>query len=113
MYCENCHILFDGKRCTVCGSKNVWEPEPGDYCCFTEKELVWADALEDLLKQNGVPYVAEYARGAWLSANLGQAWERKRFYVPYAYYETARALEQDFFSSEFSFEEDSEENGNQ
>lgn len=81
----------------------------GDYCYFAEKELVWAEALEDIFKQNSVPFVTEYSRGAWLSANLGQAWERKRFYVPYAWLETARGLEQDFFSGDFTFEEDPEE----
>ena len=50
MYCPNCYLLVSGKKCPVCGSRNLREPVSEDYCFLVEKELIWAAALEDFLK---------------------------------------------------------------
>jgi len=105
MYCPNCFLLVNDKKCPVCGSKNLREPVSDDYCFLVEKELIWASALEDLLNDNGIPFVTRNVLGAGLAAKIGPAMERKRFFVPYAHYSTAKALEEDFFSGEFEFEE--------
>lgn len=100
MYCPNCNVLTNDSRCTVCGSKSVREPRADDYCFLTEKELIWAGALEDILNQNDIPYVTKNVLGAGLAAKMGPALERTRFYVPYAHFQTAQELEQEFFSAD-------------
>lgn len=105
MYCSNCYLLVTGKKCPVCGSRNLRKPASEDYCFLVEKELIWAVALEDLLKDNGIPFVTRNALGAGLAAKISPAMERKRFFVPYDHWSTAKALEDDFFSGEFTFDE--------
>lgn len=105
MYCPNCYLLVNDEKCPVCGSQNLKEPASEDYCFLVEKELIWAAALEDLLRDNGIPFVTRNALGAGLAAKIGPAMERKRFFVHYIHYSTAKALEEDFFSGEFEFEE--------
>jgi len=98
LYCPNCNVLVREARCPVCGSRNVRSPMPDDYCYFVEKEVIWAGALGDLLTQNQIPFVTKNALGAGLSAKIGPAQERVRFYVPYSHYGSARDLEQEYFS---------------
>ncbi len=105
MYCSNCYRLTDDKKCPICGSRNLQEPAPTDYCFLIDKELIWATALEDLLKDNGIPFVTKNNLGAGLAAKIGPALERKQFYVPYADYANAKALEEEFFAFDFVFKE--------
>ena len=90
--------MTDAGKCPVCGSSHLRIPLGEDYCYLTEKETIWAGALSDLLTQNGIPYVTKNLLGAGLAAKMGPAMERVRFYVPYAHYQDARELEQEFFS---------------
>ena len=71
LYCENCYILFEGKRCPVCGRKSSRGPEPSDPCFLTEKEQIWSDLLADVLKQNGIPFMRENVLGAGLALKTG------------------------------------------
>ena len=41
MYCPNCYLLVNDKKCPVCGSKNLREPVSDDYCFLVEKELIY------------------------------------------------------------------------
>lgn len=100
MYCPNCYVLTEESRCSVCGSKHLRVPAGEDYCFLSEKDMIWAGALEDILKQNGIPYVTRNVLGAGLAAKMGPALERTRFYVPYAHYETANNLDQEFFNGQ-------------
>ena len=105
MYCSNCNLLTEDSRCPVCNSQYLREPKYDDYCFLLEKELLWARALEDLFRDNGIPFVTREVLGAGLTSKIGLAMERKRFYVPYGFYRAAKELEEEFFSSEFVFEE--------
>lgn len=105
MYCPNCNRSTEAKKCPICGSRNLQEPAPTDYCFLVDKELIWVTALEDILKDNCIPYVTKNTLGAGLAAKIGPALERKQFFVPYCHYSTAKALEEDFFSGEFIFDE--------
>lgn len=102
MFCPHCNIIVNAPKCPVCGSKNIRAPKDDDYCCLTEKETIWAGALSDILAQNEVPFVTKNVLGAGLSAKMGPALERTRFYVPYSYYALAQDLEKEFFSADFS-----------
>ena len=98
MYCENCCILFSENRCPVCGSKKVRMPEPDDYCFLTEKEMIWAGMLEDVLKQNGIPFFTKQMLGAGLALKIGPMSERCRFYVPYSHFREADELVEALFA---------------
>lgn len=100
MYCPNCNVLMKSTHCPICGSKDIREPHADDYCFLAEKELIWAGALADILKQNEIPYVTRNVLGAGLAARVGPAQERTRFYVPFADHATAQALEQEFFNAD-------------
>ena len=99
MYCPNCNVLIKGEHCPVCGNQNLREPRADDYCFLTEKELIWACVLEDILKQNDISYVTRNVLGAGLTTKVGSAQERARFYVPFIHYAAAHNLEQDYFSA--------------
>ena len=105
MYCPNCNILTNEEKCPVCKGAYLRDPDPEDYCFLVEKELIWASSLEDLLKDNGIPCVTRNVLGAGLAAKIGSAMERKRFFVPYSHYSTAKELAEEFFTSDFLFEE--------
>ena len=105
MYCERCNRLVYKEKCPDCGRKDLRMPGPDDFCFLAEKEPLWAQALEDLFRDNEIPFVTRESMGAGLTTKLGLAIERKRFYVPYGYYEAAKELEKEFFSAEFVFED--------
>lgn len=100
MYCSNCNILFQGTYCPVCRNQDVRLPQDGDYCYLTEKESIWVQALSDIFTEHGIPFLTKNVLGAGLSAKLGSAMERVRFYVPWFCYQEATELERQFFSGE-------------
>lgn len=100
MYCPHCNVLVKSPRCPICGSKNLRAPSPDDYCYLAEKEQIWAGALSHIFSQNNIPFVTKSVLGAGLSAKIGPALERIRFYVPYAHYKAAKDLEREFFSAD-------------
>lgn len=99
MYCPSCSLLTSSLRCPGCGSKNIRAPLGEDYCRLGEMDTIWKDALSDVLRQNGIPFVTRSVLGAGLAARIGPALEKIRFYVPYAYLEVAKTLQQGFFSA--------------
>lgn len=100
MFCPHCNILINAPKCPICGSKNVREPYEDDYCYLVEKDAIWSGAFSEILEQNQIPFVTKNVLGAGLTAKIGTALERIRFYVPYAHYQTAHNLEQEFFSTD-------------
>lgn len=98
-YCPNCHVLVRGNRCPACGSKWLEEPKGEDYCILAEKDTVWAGVLEHSLRENGIPYLTESVQGAGLTAKIGTMFDKTRFYVRYACYEKAQALEEELFAA--------------
>ena len=100
-YCERCNLLINRETCPNCGSRQLRVPLVGDYCFLTEKELIWSAAMEELLRDNNIPFVTRNALGAGLTVKLGAMQERVRFYVPFLKLKKARELEQEFFSEKF------------
>lgn len=98
-YCPNCHVLVQGTRCPVCDKKWLEPPKSEDYCFLVEKEFVWAGVLEDCLRQNGIPYLAQNVMGAGLTAKMGSMMESVKFFVRYAYYDKAKLLDEELFSA--------------
>jgi len=97
-YCHKCRVLFEDDRCPHCDNPYVWPPEADDYCFLTEKEFPWSRVLEQALKEEGIPVVADDSVvGAWMTSRLGVRFERTRLFVPYAHLEQAKAMEQEMF----------------
>ncbi len=83
MYCEKCSRVFDGERCPVCGSRRVREPADGDLCFLAEQDYLTTSMLEDVLKQENIPFLTKGVMGAGLAIKAGPTLERTRFYVPF------------------------------
>ena len=83
MYCEKCSRVFDGERCPACGSRRAREPEAGDLCFVTEQDYLRTGMVEDVLKQEGIPFLTRGVMGAGLAFKAGPTLERTRFYVTY------------------------------
>lgn len=97
-YCRKCHILFEDDRCPRCGNRYVYRPEADDFCFLTEKEFLWAEILEQALKEEGIPVVTdETVVGAWKSKVIDTLGTRHRIFVPFAYLDRAREIEREMF----------------
>ena len=105
MYCERCNRLVYGEKCPGCGGKNLRMPAFDDHCFLAEPEPIWVQALEDLLRDNGVEFLTRRVHGAALVTKTGIP-QRVRFFVPYRDYQRAKDLNEAFFNGAFVFEED-------
>lgn len=105
MYCEKCNRIIEGERCPACGSKKIRVPEANDPCFLTELDYISTGILEDILKQNNIPYLKKDMMGAGMTIRVGPMLERSRFYVPYEQYQNARDIADVVFSDA---EEDAE-----
>ena len=105
MYCERCNRLADRGKCPGCGGRDLRMPVYDDYCFLTEPEALWVQALEDLLRDNGVEFRTRNVQEAYWMAKTG-APRRVRFFVPYRDYQKAKELHDAFFSAEFVFDEE-------
>ena len=99
MYCEKCSRIVEADRCPVCHSRKIREPEAKDPCYLTEQDYVSSGILEDLLKQNNIPYLKKDVMGAGMAIKVGPMLERSRFYVPFERLSSATAIMEDLFSA--------------
>ena len=99
MYCDKCSRIVEAERCPVCGSRKIREPEAGDPCFLTEQDFVSSGILEDMLKQNNIPYLKKGVMGAGMAIRVGPTLERSRFYVPFEHLAGAAAIMEDLFSA--------------
>lgn len=60
--------------------------------------LYFLGILEDVLKQNNIPYLKKDVMGAGLAIKVGPMFERSRFYVPFEQWSRATAITEDLFS---------------
>ena len=98
MYCEKCCRIIEGDRCPVCKSRKVREPEPKDPCFLTEQDYVSSGILEDVLKQNDIPFLKKEVMGAGLAIKVGPMLDRSRFYVTWDRLQEALSVVDDLFS---------------
>ncbi|MBR3494018.1 MAG: hypothetical protein IKH38_01195 [Clostridia bacterium] len=106
MYCEKCCRIIDSDRCPVCKSRRVREPEAKDPCFLTELGYINSSVLEDLLRQNQIPFMKKDAIGAGITSRIGVVLEKNIFYVPYEELEAAKAIVEELFTE---VQEDAEE----
>ena len=98
MYCEKCSRITEEDRCPVCKSRKLREPEPKDPCFVTEQDYVPAGILEDVLKQNSIPFLKKEVMGAGLAIKVGPMLDRSRFYVPFEQLENALSVVEELFA---------------
>ena len=103
MYCQRCNRLVYETKCPGCGGKNLRMPAFDDHCFLAEPEPIWVQALEDLLRDNGVEFLTRRVHGAALVTKTGIP-QRVRFFVPYRDYQRAKDLNEAFFNGAFVFE---------
>ena len=92
MYCEKCCRIFEDDRCPHCKRSKVRPPEQNDPCFLTEENYVTSTILEDLLKQNNIPFLKKDVMGAGMAIKVGPMLERSRFYVPFNVFEKAGCI---------------------
>ena len=98
MYCEKCCRILEETRCPHCKNRKTRDPEPKDPCLLTEQDYISSSILEDVLKQNGIPFLKKDVMGAGMAIKVGPMLERSRFYVPFDRWESALALTEDLFT---------------
>ena len=97
MYCEKCQKIIGSRSCADCGSYWVREATGEDVCYLTEQEQIWGEMLEEVLRQNGIPYLIRRTLGAGLSMSVGAMLECHRIYVPFAELDRALAIVDELF----------------
>ena len=104
MYCQNCNRIVHAEKCPGCGTRDLRLPGFDDFCFLCEPDPLWVQAMEDILTDNGIEYIAKKLHGAALMVKTGVP-QRTRFFVRYRDLVQAQELEKAFFSAEFVFEE--------
>lgn len=98
MYCLKCNTLFyDGDTCPNCKSKKIREVKSDDDIFLIEKEMIWAEQLADILKQNNIPFYYKKVLGAGITSRIGQFAEVYRFFVPYESFDNAEEIVEELF----------------
>lgn len=99
MYCEKCcRIVGEVIRCPYCGSRRIRLPETKDPCFLTELDFISSGILEDVLRQNGIPFLKKGVLGAGIAVKVGPMLDRSRFYVSFDRLEEAGAVVYELFS---------------
>lgn len=81
----------------VSGSADV-KQKSGEMCFLTEKDVVWAGMLADVLTQNDIPFIKESSLGAGLRIRAGSFMETIRFFVPEGCLASAKELVDELFA---------------
>ena len=97
MYCERCKHVFEAERCPNCRKGRVRPVRPEDPCYLTERASPWNGMLEDVLRQNDIPFVTSGRLGAGLSTYVGSVREVTRFYVQWSDLERATLIVEALF----------------
>ena len=87
LYCEKCRELVDG-RCEKNGH-TIRTPRDEDAVLLFKADTIQAGQLEDLLRQQDIPFLKEGMLGAGMATWTGPMLELFSFYVPYAKLEAA------------------------
>ena len=53
LYCEKCRRNTEEDRCPECGRKKLREIREDDPCFLIERDVIWSEVIEDILKENG------------------------------------------------------------
>ncbi|MCR4707147.1 MAG: DUF2007 domain-containing protein [Clostridiales bacterium] len=98
-YCPKCRTLLEGDTCPDCKGKTR-VPEAGDPCLAVRMSGVFSEMYEDILRQEGIPCLAEGELGAGISSIIGTRLEVTDFFVPFARLEEAETLARELFGED-------------
>lgn len=100
LYCEKCRsAVNEGEKvCPVCGARKLRPVREDDPCFLVEKDQIWSEVVEDLLKEGGIPYLMKGRMGAGLAISVGPMFEKNRYYVNFPDLERARELMDSVFA---------------
>ena len=71
LYCEKCRRNTEEDRCPECGRKKLREIREDDPCFLIERDVIWSEVVEDILKGNGIPFLSRGRMGAGLAIRGG------------------------------------------
>ncbi len=92
LYCAKCWEAFAEGRCPVCGGRKNRPLREEDPVFLMETDGLWVGAVEEMLRDNGVPTMRKGRHGAFLTAVCGPVSEIYEIGVPFADLEKAKAL---------------------
>lgn len=93
-YCENCKLLFDSGKCDFCEKDDLRNVKDDDLCFLTEKGNVYSGILKDALKTENIPYETHCVKDGCKAAIPDPMVESVRFFVPYAFLNRAKEIEE-------------------
>ena len=96
LYCSKCRRLTDQPRCPECKNKALRAVTDNDVCLLTQKQPMWGEMLEEVLRNNGIAYEIRSGIGAGL-AMYSPGLEWYEYYVRYADLEAAQHLVDELF----------------
>ena len=76
------------------------EQKSGEMCFLTEKDIIWAGMLADVLTQHDIPFIKESSLGAGLRIRAGSFMETIRFFVPEGCLASAKELVEELFAED-------------
>lgn len=91
LYCSKCKAVTVGDLCPICEKrKYITEVSENDEVYLTTADFVLANAISDILSDEGIPFLKRGILGSAVTINIGEAAESYRFYVRFAdYYKAA------------------------
>ena len=107
LYCPRCRKLIPETVCPECKAKTR-EPEAGDPCLAARISGVFSEMYEDILRQEGIPALAEGELGAGIATIIGTRLEVTDFFVPFDRLEEAETLARELFSAKPVYEDGEE-----
>ena len=100
LYCEKCMKLVEESKCPNCKKSKVREPKVNDPVFLLFEKAITAAAIEEILRNNGIPSFQKGLLGSGVTAYLGYNMESSYIYVPYGELDRARELLGNFFEDE-------------
>lgn len=100
-FCENCHIIADGQKCSKCGNKKLRDVNGEDFCLFINLDVFRFQIFEIALKENKIDVVGTpYYPSGVSRGNAGRA-SGRHVYIRYKNFGIARNIYQEIFDKTF------------
>jgi len=93
-------MLIDQEKCPECKKKKLRPPKENDPVYLLSKHAIWAGAVEDILRESGVPCLKRSEQGGALTIITGEIAATYRIFVPYSALEKAKELLAGFFEED-------------
>ena len=105
-YCEKCMKLIEEQKCPNCKKSKVREPQPNDPVFLLMEEALTAAAIEEILRNHGIPSHLRGMLGSGVTAYLGYSMETSYIYVPYGELDRAKELLTNFIEADIIDDEE-------